>query len=192
MNTGYTGPEPSMAVKAALSTASYASSWVAQYNTNLAANGIQPASNPSVNGAFVTPSAAAIWSAFPGLAPPSQFTSATNVPGTPAGTPIYTNPTAAQVPGSSSPAIVAAPTAVSGANNAPVPTSPQNSPGNNAGNQGGTNGQTTQPTAGGTDLFSGLTSLLTNPAIILPVIGIIALLTLGPGLSRSFGGKSHA
>jgi len=168
LNKGYTGAEPSNQVKAAFSTATYASSWIGQLAQNMNAAGVPGAASLPQASYPIAPQAQAVWAAFPGTAPPST---------TPTGTPIVTGtPSAAAYP---------APTATSGANQAPVPNGGTQTPGNNVNNGDGTNGGTAQPAAG-TDLLGSLGTLLSNPIVIISVLGILALL-VGTGTTKKGG-----
>jgi len=72
MNSGYTGPEPPIEVKAVFSTADYARDWIGQYAAQLAGSGmvVSPAVT-EIAATYPAPSAKtlAIWQAAPSLAP---------------------------------------------------------------------------------------------------------------------------
>jgi len=187
MNTGYSGPEPSLATKAVFSSASYASSWAAQDVTNMQKAGVPGVNTGSLAAIASNPvsvQAQALWAAFPGVAPPTNFTTVAT-PGVGAGTPIINTALQLQVPPGTS--------TTSGSNAAPVATGTTTTQGNNIGNSQGTNGQTSAPVTQGTvapDLFAGLNTLLSNPTVILAGLAMVALLALGPGISRSFSSMS--
>lgn len=86
MNSGYTGPEPPLEVKAVFSTADYARDWIAAYAGQLAASGPVSPAVAQIAATYPAPSAqtVAIWQASPALQPTIGMQNQPGAP-TPAG-----------------------------------------------------------------------------------------------------------